>query len=563
MGMTLAIAILCDQNLGRVADLVGAISGKGVKIAIHVDQKCDPAEMQQLRRRIAGQPDVIFAKRIACEWGRYSLVEAELQLVQEILDRWPSVEHVQLLSGDSLPVRPLSVLVDMLARNGDTDYIESVAVSGNNWIAGGLGIERFTLRFPFSWKRQRRLFDFWVAVQRRLGLFRPLPPGLSVYIGSQWWCLSRETLRAILDDPDKPALDAFFRAAWIPDESYFQTLVRKHARRIESSSLVYSRFDHQGKPVKFYDDHVELLSGLDAYFARKIWCGADHLYRNIGTDILNEEPRETGSSLQAHIDKATTRRRVGRAGLRMIGRVPNRWKEPHTATAGDYSIYCGMEPLFEGLQEWLARHSNAEVYGRLYAPDRVRFGKNIQVGPGGLSNDAAIRDNAPECFLRNVLWQNRGRTLAFGYELMDLTRIEKVFAKDVHASLHLVEYGWLGALMRRDITNPDVLRVAAARLGARERKFINRLSDAERRCTFQIITLGEALGNPLAALSPLVESLTGKPLVLPVVLPKIADANALLQFARHLKNIGVDIDLAKIDGRASQGARLFAALAAK
>ena len=47
-------------------------------------------------------------------------------------------------------------------------------------------------------------------------------------MGSQWWCLTRATLRAILRDPDRPALARYFRGVWIPDESYFQTLARRH-----------------------------------------------------------------------------------------------------------------------------------------------------------------------------------------------------------------------------------------------------------------------------------------------------------------------------------------------
>ena len=110
-----------------------------------------------------------------------------------------------------------------------TDFIESVTTRDVGWTVGGLDIERFTLRFPFSWRTHRRLFDAYVKLQRRVGLRRRIPSDIVPHLGSQWWCLTRRTLSAILEDPDRTAHDAYFRHVWIPDESYFQTLVRRYS----------------------------------------------------------------------------------------------------------------------------------------------------------------------------------------------------------------------------------------------------------------------------------------------------------------------------------------------
>src|SRR5690606_24968222 len=139
------------------------------------------------------------------------------------------------------------------------------------WTVGGLDHERFTLRFPFSWKRQRKLFDGYVHMQRRLGLKRRIPTGIEPHMGSQWWCLSRRTLTAILESPRRGEMDNYFKRVWIPDESYYQTLVRLHSDRVESRSLTLSKFDYQGKPHIFYDDHLQLLRRSDCFMARKIW----------------------------------------------------------------------------------------------------------------------------------------------------------------------------------------------------------------------------------------------------------------------------------------------------
>ena len=146
-----------------------------------------------------------------------------------------------------LPLRPVSELVDYLARHPQTDFIESVTTEDVDWTVGGLDLERFTLRFPFSWRRHRRLFDGYVRLQRRLGFRRRIPAGLVPHLGSQWWCLTRRTLSAILDDPNRAAIDRYFRRVWIPDEAYFQTLVRTWSVRVESRSLTLSKFDFSGQ----------------------------------------------------------------------------------------------------------------------------------------------------------------------------------------------------------------------------------------------------------------------------------------------------------------------------
>ncbi|MFV2034485.1 MAG: glycosyl transferase, partial [Halocynthiibacter sp.] len=85
-------------------------------------------------------------------------------------------------------------------------------------------------------------------------------------------------LSAILEDPEREVYDRFFKRVWIPDESYFQTLARLYSTNIESRSLTLSKFDFQGKPHIFYDDHLQLLRRSDCFVARKIWPDAERLY---------------------------------------------------------------------------------------------------------------------------------------------------------------------------------------------------------------------------------------------------------------------------------------------
>jgi hypothetical protein len=64
----------------------------------------------------------------------------------------------------------------------------------------------------------------------------------------------------------------------------YQTLARQYFSNIESRSLTLSKFDFQGKPHIFYDDHLQLLRRSDCFVARKIWHLAERLYMAFLTD---------------------------------------------------------------------------------------------------------------------------------------------------------------------------------------------------------------------------------------------------------------------------------------
>jgi hypothetical protein len=103
-------------------------------------------------------------------------------------------------------------------------------------------------------------------IQKRLGLKRAVPADLEIMIGSQWWCLRRRTVEWILSFARKRRdVMRFFATTWIPDETFFQTLVRHlvPGHEIQSRTLTFLMFTDYGMPVVFYNDHYDLLLSQD------------------------------------------------------------------------------------------------------------------------------------------------------------------------------------------------------------------------------------------------------------------------------------------------------------
>ena len=277
--MTLGVILLCHTALDRAAEVARHWAKAGCPVVIHLDRRVIEPDRAAIAAALADLQDVRFSPRVACEWGTFSLVEATIAAASQMLADFPGVGHVYLASGSCVPIRPVAHLRSLLQAHPGTDFIESVTTADVGWTVGGLNKERFTLRFPFSWKRQRRAFDAYVRLQRRLRVQRRIPAGIVPHLGSQWWCLTRSSLQAILSHPQRATYDRYFRRVWIPDESYFQTLIRQVSTRVESRSLTLSKFDFQGRPHLFYDDHLHLLRQSEAYVARKIWPQANKLYQ--------------------------------------------------------------------------------------------------------------------------------------------------------------------------------------------------------------------------------------------------------------------------------------------
>ncbi len=288
----IAFLILCHRDPDGIAAQAARLTAAGDCVAIHLDAGAGRAAERTLRAALAGNPNVAFAPRLRCGWGDWSLVAATLQAVRTALHAFPDATHLYLISGDCMPIKPAHHVHDRLDAE-DRDWIESVDFHTSGWIRTGLVQERLIYRHPFNERRRKRLFYTSLALQQRLGLTRPLPRDLTVMIGSQWWCLRRTTLEAILTFLKKrPDIVRFFRLTWIPDEIFFQTLVRHliPAPQIVSRPPTFLMFTDYGMPVNFHTDHLDFLLGQDAFFARKISAEAPDLRARLGDVWVDDRP---------------------------------------------------------------------------------------------------------------------------------------------------------------------------------------------------------------------------------------------------------------------------------
>jgi hypothetical protein len=297
----------------------------GDYISIHFDARAPRADFDQIRTALADNPNVTFArKRIKCGWGEWSLVQATLYAVETAVESFPRATHFYMLSGDCMAIKSAEYAHEFLDRR-DCDYVESFDYFQSDWIKTGWKEERLIYRHWFNERTQKRRFYWMFEAQKRLGLTRQIPSDIEVMIGSQWWCLRRRTIEWILGFTRKRRdVMRFFRTTWIPDETFFQTLVRHlvPAHEIDSRTLTFLMFSDYGMPVTFYNDHYDLLLSQNFLFARKISPEATELRRRLGVLYAAEGARfqisNEGRSLYAFLTEK------GRGGRRF---APRFWEQ--------------------------------------------------------------------------------------------------------------------------------------------------------------------------------------------------------------------------------------------
>lgn len=281
----IAFILLTHKDPEGIIAQAQRLTATGDFVSIHFDARAKPADFELIRSALGDNPGVTFAKRrLKCGWGEWSLVGATLEAVKAAYEAFPEATHFYMLSGDCMQIKTAEFAHAFLDA-ADVDYIESFDFFASDWIKTGIKEERLTYRHWFNERTQKWLFYTSFEWQKRLGLARKVPEDIQMMIGSQWWCLRRASIGAVLEFcTARPDVMRFFRTTWIPDETFFQTIVRHVVpeTEIRSRTLTFLMFTDYGMPVTFYNDHYDLLLAQGFLFARKISPDATELKERLG-----------------------------------------------------------------------------------------------------------------------------------------------------------------------------------------------------------------------------------------------------------------------------------------
>jgi hypothetical protein len=459
----IAFILLCHKDPAGIVHQATELTAAGDYVAIHFDRSAPDAAFAEIKAGLCDNPNVTFARRLRCGWGEWSLVQATLNAVEAAVAAFPRATHFYMVSGDCMPIKSAVFVHRFLAEN-DKDFVESFDFFNSHWIKTGFREERLIYRHFFNERTQKWRFYTSFAVQKRFNITRPIPADLQIMIGSQWWCLRRPTIEAVLEfTRQRPDVMRFFRTTWIPDETFFQTLVRHlvPAREIDSRTLTFLMFTDYGMPVTFHNDHEELLLSQDALFARKISPEARQLKSALGALYASGRDDFVISDEGRSLFQFLTGR--GRHGRRF---APRFWE-------AETSLGRGRELLIIACKKWhVAKRLAAAIRSETDIPafDYLFNEDNTDLPDlGGIEKTLEKRSRHRRAFLRMVYDQLRTDRAVICVDTASLDLIVDFFADRAQVRLLEIECEFAddylrGHAIRVGLAGPQTSAATFARL---------------------------------------------------------------------------------------------------
>lgn len=260
--MSIAYCIMAHQRPSQFLRLLKAIYHPDNHYMLHVDLNETMKDMAEQLARDNHNIHVLPSRRGV--WGSWSLVQIELDAIRELLRIGANWTHYIPLSGQDFPLVSQRVLHDVLYQNVDASFV------------------RHEVQQPIEYElRNGMIYGVTVGKVQALAVrekhFATLFPGMALYGGSQWKVLSRAAAVFADSSDQSRELQAYMSGTFIPDETFFQTLLGNHASMFNlvnehKWAVAMQSYDgaaHLKSPrILTMEDVVTIMTG-PSWFARK------------------------------------------------------------------------------------------------------------------------------------------------------------------------------------------------------------------------------------------------------------------------------------------------------
>ena len=288
--MKLAILMLCHKNAEQINLFLNTLQHKNIEFFIHIDKKANIASEIIKREDVFLLPE---DKRVFTKWGSISLVEATLNLL-DFAYKKGSFNYFWLCSGQDFPLKSADEIIAFLNKNNKKEFL-SLFPSKQSCGKNTNYDKRTTLYYPeyilgnsFLQRVLKRLYiEFTGGYNRTFWLKRKNITGLIFYFGSQWWCLSNQMVKWILDYVKyKPEYLTYYKNAVVPDESFFHTLVMNspYTKNREDGLHYIDWSEGKNNPKSLTRADLPALKRSDKLMARKFDMDMDKILLQ---DLMN------------------------------------------------------------------------------------------------------------------------------------------------------------------------------------------------------------------------------------------------------------------------------------
>lgn len=214
--MKIAHLILTHENHLQLKRLIQRLAHPNANFYIHIDLKTNINPFLYL------QSDKVhfIAKRINVQWGAYSLVQATVNGLEEILKSEISHDYINLLSGQDYPLKSTNEIHDFFEKTPNKAFMHTLSIE-NEWQEAIPRLTKYHLsNYTFSGKYTLEKWLNFLLPQRKM------PNNLIAVGRSQWFTITSQHAKYIVTYlQENQNVKRFFELTWGSDEFVFQTIL--------------------------------------------------------------------------------------------------------------------------------------------------------------------------------------------------------------------------------------------------------------------------------------------------------------------------------------------------
>ncbi|MXV13898.1 beta-1,6-N-acetylglucosaminyltransferase [Hufsiella ginkgonis] len=218
--MTITYVIRADRDPAHLVRLINMLNDGGTKFVVHVDKRASLAAFKNAFIKEKWNDIHFIRNRCTAGRGSFGVVEATLNALRFVKNKFKEAEHIVVINGHDYPVKPAEDIANHFRRNPGKTFLEHFNVPDGRLYEGGVD------RFP-GYEETKRV--------------------MTLRIGSECMSFPLQVVKMIFAFLKiNPDFITYFRQVNFPIESFFQTLLMNCGAEEIRSQLINTRM-HVGK----------------------------------------------------------------------------------------------------------------------------------------------------------------------------------------------------------------------------------------------------------------------------------------------------------------------------
>ena len=218
-----AFAIMAHDQLNLAELFIGLLEHPQAKVLLHLNVDDIPGVV----RRHPAFSKAALVPRVRVQWGTYSLLQAQFNLLTAALET--DCDYVHMLSGKDLPLRPVGAIMDFINANDGCEFIEVQSAADTERMVGRVG--RYHSNWLLSGKirpgvrglAMRSAQHVSLATQSLANIDRVRSWDRPIRSGSTWFSVTSKLARYFVSHADWAK--AHLRQTFVPEEFFYATMV--------------------------------------------------------------------------------------------------------------------------------------------------------------------------------------------------------------------------------------------------------------------------------------------------------------------------------------------------